>query len=101
MIYQISGVMMSISTWNWVHFWIYLLNHNWLTHQTWPIDRYKQAQYFSQISWAIWKTGAKFQAPFNLATCTNYSVTNYVKFPVFHFFERVNKGEFKMLNINF
>ena len=25
-----------------VHFWTYLLRHNSLSHQTWPIDRYKQ-----------------------------------------------------------
>ena len=28
-------VMMSISTWDRVHFWIYLVNHNSLTYQTW------------------------------------------------------------------
>ena len=28
MIYQICDVMMSISTWHKVHFWIYILNHN-------------------------------------------------------------------------
>ena len=28
--------------------WIYLLNHNFLTHQTWPVDRYKQGQYFQE-----------------------------------------------------
>ena len=43
MIYQISDVTMSISTWDKVHFWIYLLNHN-SCHQTWPVDRYKQGQ---------------------------------------------------------
>ena len=42
MIYQICDVMMSISKWDRVHFWIYLLNHNSLSHQTWSIDRYKQ-----------------------------------------------------------
>ena len=82
-------------------FWIYLLNHNSLTHQTWPIDRYKEGQYFSEIFWTIWRTGAKFQALFNLAACSNYSVTNYVKFPVFKFFERVNKGELKMVNVSY
>ena len=41
-IYQIHNDMISISTWDWVHFWIYLLNQNSLGHQTWPIDRYKQ-----------------------------------------------------------
>ena len=44
-IYQICGVMNSISTWDRVHFWIYHLNHNSLTHQTWSIDRCKQGQY--------------------------------------------------------
>ena len=65
------------------------------------IDRYKQDKKFSRMFWAIWTTGAKFQALFNFATCSNYSITNYVKFPVFHFFERVNKGELKMVNINY
>ena len=41
MIYEICDVMMNISIWSSVQFWIYLLNHNSLTHQTWSIDRYK------------------------------------------------------------
>ena len=49
MIYQVCDVMMSISTWNRVHFRIYLLNRNLLSHQTWSIDTYKQGQYFSGI----------------------------------------------------
>ena len=80
MIYQICDVMMS---------------HSSLTHQTWSIDRYKQGKYFSEIFWTIWRTGTEFQALFNLATCSSYSLTNYVKFLVFHFFKRVNKGEWK------
>ena len=44
MIYQIYDVMMSISTWDRVHFWIYVLNHNSLSAQTWPINWYKQGQ---------------------------------------------------------
>ena len=36
-----------------------LLNHNSLSHQTWPIDRNKQGQWFSGIFWTIWRTGAK------------------------------------------
>ena len=101
MIYQICDVMMSNSIWDRVHFWIYLLNHNSLTHLTWLIDRYKLGQNFSEIFWTIWRTGAKFQAHFNLATCSNYSITTYVKFPVFYFFERMNKEELKMVNINY
>ena len=46
MIYQICDFMMIISTWDRVQFWIYLLNHNSLTHQIWSIDTYKQGQYF-------------------------------------------------------
>ena len=33
------------------------------------------------------RTGAKFQVLFYLATCSNYSITDYVKIPVFHFFD--------------
>ena len=43
----------------------------------------------------------QLQALFNLATCSNYSITNYVKFPVFLFFKRVIKGELKMINTNY
>ena len=43
-IYQICDVMMSISTRDRVHFWIYILNQNSLSHQAWPNDRYKQGQ---------------------------------------------------------
>ena len=92
---------MSISAWGSVHFWTYPLNH---THYTWPIDRYKQGQYFSGIFWTIWRTGAKFQDLFNLATCSSYSIASYVKILVFHFFEKVNKGQLKqlkMVNINY
>ena len=41
MIYQICDITMSICTWDKVQFWIYLLNHNSWSHQTWPVDRYK------------------------------------------------------------
>ena len=49
----------------------------------------------------IWRTGAKFQSLFNLATYFNHSITNYVKSPVFDFFEKVIKGELKMVNVNY
>ena len=100
MFYQICDVMMNMSIWDSVHFWIYLLNHNSLIHQTWPIDRYNQGQSFSGIFWTIWKTGAQFQVLFNLATCSNYSITSYVKIPVLHFFDEVNKRSLKMVNVN-
>ena len=99
-IYQICDVMMSISTWDKMHFWIYLLNHNSLSHQTWQIDRYEQGQQLPGIFWTIWRTGARFQVLFNLATCSNYSITNYVKIPVSHFFENMN-NQLKMVNVNY
>ena len=49
----------------------------------------------------IWRTVAKFQVLFNLRTCSNYSITNYVKIPMSHFFEKVDKGELKMVNVNY
>ena len=100
-IYQICDVMMSINTWDMVHFWIYLLNQNSLSGQTWPNDRHNQGQWFSGISWTIWRTGAKFQVLFNLATCSNYSITSYVKIPVSYSFEKVNKGQLKIVSVNY
>ena len=41
-----------------------------------------------------WRTEAKFQALFNLAT---FEILNNQLCQVFHSFERVNKGELKML----
>ena len=82
MIYQICDVMMNITT---------------LSHQTWLTDRYKQGQYFSRIFWTIWRTEAIKPLPI----CYNYSVTNYVDFSVFQFFERVSKGQLKMVNVNY
>ena len=46
------------------------------------------------------KPRAEFQVLSNLETCSNCSITNYVKFPVFQFFEKVNKVELKTIKIN-
>ena len=40
-------------------------------------------------------------ALFALLTCSNYSITNYGEIPVFHFFEKVNQGHLKMVNVNY
>ena len=106
MIYQICDVPMMMSILN------ISLNHNSLTHQTWSIKRYKQAKYFTEIFWTIWRTGAKFQALFSLATCSYYSITNYVNFPVFNFvfhfsvFQffkgesgRIKNGKYRLLKV--
>ena len=37
MIYEICDIMMSISTRDRMHLWVYLLNHNSLSHQTCPV----------------------------------------------------------------
>ena len=98
MIYQICDVI-HISTWDRVHFWIYLFNYNSISYHTWPTDRYKQGQYFSAIFWTIWRTGAKLQVLSNLAIFFKYSITSYVKIPVFQFFEKVKKRQLKMVNL--
>ena len=90
MIYQIYDITMSVSTWDTLHFSIYLVNRNSLSHQICPIN--KQTKKFSGIFRTIWRNRAKFQVLFNLATCTNYSITTYVKIPVLHFFW---KGEWE------
>ena len=100
MIYKIFDVMMGISIWAWVHFWIYLLNENKLSHQTLAIDRHKQGQYSSWNFWIIWRTGAKSWVLFNLPTGSKYSTANYIKIPVL-VLEKVNKGQLKMVNINY
>ena len=100
MVCQKCDVMMSISTWDKVHFWIYFLNHNSSSYQTWPVDRYNQGQQFPKSFEQFGGLGTKFQILFNLATCSNYSITNYVMIPMFHLFEKVNKGHSKMLNVS-
>ena len=77
------------------------LNISFEPQLNWPIDRYKQGQRFFGMFRTIWKTRAKLQVPFNLGTCSNYSITNYVNISVFHFFENVKKGQFKMVNIHY
>ena len=75
-----------------VHFWIYLLKHKSLTHQTLAADRYMQGQQISGIFWTIWWLGINFRS---FSTCSNYSITDYLKIPVFYFFKKV-KGTFKI-----
>ena len=89
MTYHISDVMMSISTWDKVHFWIYLLNHNSWSHQTWPVDRYQQDQSFPVILWTILRTGTRFRVLFNLLNnqiCQDFC---------FYSFEKLNKWQLK------
>ena len=68
--------------------------HYSLSHQTWPIKRIKQGNIFRNLLFNL-EDWDKFQVLFNLATCSIYSITNYVKIPGFHFFffffENVNR----------
>ena len=45
-------------------------------------------------------TGTKFKVFSNLAICSNYSITSYIKITLFYFFEKKNKGQLKMQGFN-
>ena len=36
-----------------------------------------------------------------ITSCSNYSIANYVKIPVFHFYENMNNRQLKMVNVNY
>lgn len=82
--FQSCFIMVSISTWEGPHFWVYLVNHYSLGYEIWSANRYNEERYFSEILWKILRTGT-FQALFKLPTCSNYLVTNDSKFSIFHF----------------
>ena len=105
---QIFVVMMNISTWQGAFLNIYLLNHNSLSRETWPlidINKGNNFQEFFEQFGGLGQSSFQFRSFskvfFSLANCSNYSITNYVKIPVFHFFEKVNKGQLKMVNVNY
>ena len=54
-----------------------------------------------QHSFGHLKDWDKLQVLFILATCSNCSITIYVKIPLFRFFEKANKVQLKMININY
>ena len=56
---------------------------------------YKQGQSFTKVFCTILRPGDKFQVLFSLATCSSYSVTNYIKIPVFHLFWKDEKEAFR------
>ena len=58
-IYQICDVVMSISTWDRAHFWIYLLNHNSLSHQIWSMIDISKGNIFLKSFWTIWSVWAR------------------------------------------
>ena len=85
-----------------VYFWIYLLHHNSLVNKLGLLIDISKDNYFQESFERF--VGAMFQVLFNLKTCSTYSITNYVKIPVFHFFfffEKVNKGHLKLVSAIF
>ena len=78
-----------------------LLKINSLSQQTWEIDRCKQLQQYWRIFSTNWRTGGKFWALFNLGSCSSYSITNYVKILMFQFFGKVNRGNLKIVDVNY
>ena len=88
MSYQISDVMMSISTWGWVHFWIYLLSHNSSSHQTWPFDRYNQGHNLHKSFEQFGGMGLSSRS-FSISQLLNNLLC---KIAVSDFFEKMNKG---------
>ena len=67
-IYQICDAMMSISTLNRAHFWIFLLNHNLLTHKHCSADA--RTIIFRHLLKNL-GTRAKFQVLYNLLQLLN------------------------------
>ena len=57
------------------------------------IDRCEQEEWFSGTFWRVWRIGTRFQVLFDLAFCSNYSIANHAKIPMFHFFFFFWKGK--------
>ena len=90
MIYQSCYIIMCISTWDRMQFWIYLLIHNSLSKQTWPIDRINKGSTFQgsfEQFGGLWLSPWPFKFSNLLKLFNNQSCR---KIPVFHFFENVN-----------
>ena len=80
MIYQICDVMISISTWDRVNFWIFFLNHNSLSHQLGQLIDISKCNNFHK---SFEQFGGLGLSSTFFSTCSNYSISNYVKVPVF------------------
>ena len=83
---------MSINAWNRVRFWMYPLNHNSLSHQTLPIDRFKQGQWFSGINLEDW---GYIPGPFQFSNQLQLLSNQLCQDSSAHFFEKVNKEQLK------
>ena len=54
-------------------------------------------EFFEQFGWL----GLSSRFLFSLATCSNYSISNYVMISIIHFFGKMNMGQFKIVNVNY
>ena len=70
-----------------------------LSHQTWPIDIGK-GNTFQESFELFERLALSSESFFNLAACSNYATTNYIKISMIHLFEMVNKENLKMVNIS-
>ena len=98
MVYQICGVMMSISTWDrgCIFEYIFWTKTHYVTKLGQLIDISKDNSF--QESFAQFGRLGGFPS---LATCSNYSITSFAKISVFYFFEKVNKGQLKLVSTIF
>ena len=99
MIYQIRDVMMSINTWDKVHFWIYLLNQNSpkLSHQICPIGRYFSTVIFFWNLLNDLEDLSKVPGSFQFSKLSNQLCQIYSV----HFFEKVRKRDkYQLLKID-
>ena len=93
--YQICDVMMSVSTWDRVPFWICLLNHNSWSHKLGQVIDISKANNYQEFFKHLRGPGLSSRScSIYLPTRCNYSTANYVKISVFHFFEEVNNWTF-------
>ena len=79
--------------------YIFWTTTHWVTKRGQLIDINKGNDF--QESFEQFGGRATFQVLFNLAACSNYLITNYIKIPVFDLFEKVNKGQLKRASFNY
>ena len=92
MIYQIYDVMMSISTWDRVHFWIYILNQTSLVHQIGQLIDIKNGNNFQE---SFDQFGGLELRSKSFSIYQPAPITNYARISVFHFYKKVNTGNGK------
>ena len=91
---------MSISTWDRVHFWIYLLNHNPLSYQTLLIDRCKQGQKFQESLEQFRGQGLSSRS-FSISNLLQLLKYQLCQDSSVSFFWKLNKVQLKIANVSY